>query len=127
MASRLFNVTLTSAFVAVFMVCASAQTSSSSCNSAIVGLAPCLSFITGNASTPATSCCTQLASVVKSEPECLCMVLKGDAAKYGINVNQTQALSLPSSCKITTPPVSSCNGKHMTMGINLISQINLAG
>ncbi|KAK1306039.1 hypothetical protein QJS10_CPA10g00752 [Acorus calamus] len=82
----------------------------SGCTTAIIGLAPCLNYITGNTSTPASSCCSQLASVVKSNPRCLCSLLNGGGSSFGINVNQTLALALPGACNVQTPPVSQCNG-----------------
>ncbi|KAK1261394.1 hypothetical protein QJS04_geneDACA025076 [Acorus gramineus] len=81
----------------------------SGCTTAIIGLAPCLNYITGNTSTPASSCCSQLASVVKSNPRCLCSLLNGGGSSFGINVNQTLALALPGACNVQTPPVSQCN------------------
>ncbi|KAH0464287.1 hypothetical protein IEQ34_007073 [Dendrobium chrysotoxum] len=84
--------------------------SSSSCQSALLSLSPCLNFITGKDTTPSSSCCTQLGSVVKSEPQCLCLLLNGDAASgLGISINKTQALELPTVCKVQTPSVSQCN------------------
>ncbi|CAL9767475.1 unnamed protein product [Musa acuminata subsp. burmannicoides] len=81
----------------------------SGCTTAIISLAPCLSYISGNSSMPSSSCCSQLASVVKSQPACLCSVLNGGASSFGITVNQTRALAMPASCKVQTPPVSECN------------------
>ncbi|KAL0921632.1 hypothetical protein M5K25_008725 [Dendrobium thyrsiflorum] len=84
--------------------------SSSSCQSALLNLSPCLSFITGQGTTPSSSCCSQLGSLVKSEPQCLCLLLNGDAASgLGISINKTQALELPALCKVQTPPLSLCN------------------
>ncbi|ONK65024.1 uncharacterized protein A4U43_C07F32680 [Asparagus officinalis] len=88
---------------------ASAQ-STSNCMSTILSLAPCLNYITGNASTPTSSCCSRLATVVKSKPICLCAVLKDGVPSLGITINRTQALQLPVDCKVKTPPVSRCNG-----------------
>ncbi|KAI6674770.1 hypothetical protein NL676_002676 [Syzygium grande] len=99
---------LVAAVVALLWAGAVAQTS---CSSALISLSPCLSFITGNSSAPPSSaCCTQLASVVNSEPLCLCEVLNGSAsAALGMNINQTQAQKLPPACNVQTPPTSSCN------------------
>ncbi|KAL0921633.1 hypothetical protein M5K25_008726 [Dendrobium thyrsiflorum] len=84
--------------------------SSSSCTSALLSLSPCLNFISRNETTPSSSCCSQLSTVVKSEPQCLCAVLNGEAASgLGISINKTQALALPAACKVQTPPVSQCN------------------
>ncbi|KAI4364379.1 hypothetical protein MLD38_020477 [Melastoma candidum] len=80
-----------------------------SCTNVLISLSPCLSYITGNSSTPSSSCCTQLATVVRSQPQCLCQVLNGGASSLGMNINQTQALALPAACKVQTQPVSRCN------------------
>ncbi|XP_027366918.1 non-specific lipid-transfer protein-like protein At2g13820 [Abrus precatorius] len=81
----------------------------SSCTSVLVTLSPCLNYITGNSSTPSSGCCSQLASVVSSQPLCLCEVLNGGGSSLGININQTQALALPGACNVQTPPISQCN------------------
>ncbi|XP_008776778.2 non-specific lipid transfer protein GPI-anchored 19-like [Phoenix dactylifera] len=105
MAPRVMDTALALAFMSMLLAHASAQ---SGCTTAIVSLAPCLSYITGNSSTPSSSCCSQLANVVKSQPRCLCTVLNGGAS-LGITINQTRALALPGACKVQTPPVSQCN------------------
>ncbi|KAE8714598.1 Non-specific lipid-transfer protein isoform 2 [Hibiscus syriacus] len=94
--------------VLVGMLCAGA-TAQSGCTNVLIGLSPCLNYITGTSSTPSQQCCTQLASVVRSSPQCLCQVLNGGASSLGITSNQTQALTLPGSCNVQTPPVSLCN------------------
>ncbi|KAF4351929.1 hypothetical protein CsatB_026285 [Cannabis sativa] len=81
-----------------------------SCTNALVGMSPCLNYITGNSSSPSSGCCSQLATVVRSEPQCLCQVLNGGGSSLGININQTQALALPGACNVQTPPLSRCNG-----------------
>ncbi|CAA6675246.1 unnamed protein product [Spirodela intermedia] len=72
----------------------------SSCNSVILSLVPC--------------CCTQLASVVKSQPECLCSVLSGSAG-VSTTVNQTRALALPGACNVQTPSASLCSGELLRL------------
>ncbi|KAK4587362.1 hypothetical protein RGQ29_024178 [Quercus rubra] len=84
-------------------------TAQSSCSNVIISMSPCLNYITGNSSTPSSSCCSQLASVVRSQPQCLCQVLNGGGASLGININQTLALALPGACNVQTPPISRCN------------------
>ncbi|KAH7522292.1 non-specific lipid transfer protein GPI-anchored 5 [Ziziphus jujuba] len=95
--------------VLVPMFWASASAQSSSCTNVLISLSPCLDYITGNSSTPSSDCCTQLASVVRSSPQCLCEVLNGGGASLGINVNRTLALALPGACKVETPPLSRCD------------------
>ncbi|KAH8500320.1 hypothetical protein Peur_042227 [Populus x canadensis] len=97
------------AMVLVTMLCARAM-AQSDCTSVLISMSPCLNYITGNSSTPSSQCCTQLASVVRSSPQCLCQVLNGGGSSLGINVNQTQAIALPGACNVQTPPISSCNG-----------------
>ncbi|WOL20645.1 hypothetical protein Cni_G29450 [Canna indica] len=101
------------AAMAAFLLCSTvmAAQSNSSCSSVIMSLSPCLDYITGNTSTPSSSCCSQLASVVQSDPECICTIISSgatSAASLGITVNQTQALALPSACKVQVP-LSQCN------------------
>lgn len=97
--------------VIMSILCAGAAAQSSSCSSALVSLSPCLNYIAGNSSTPSSGCCSQLASVVSSQPQCLCEVLNGGASSLGITINQTQALALPTACNVQTPPITQCKGK----------------
>ncbi|KAL6978551.1 Non-specific lipid transfer protein GPI-anchored 5 [Sarracenia purpurea var. burkii] len=108
MAPKVIEMGLVLVLVAMLWNGASAQ---SGCTTALVGLAPCLNFVTGNSSTPSSSCCSQLSSVVQSQPRCLCSLLNGGSASLGVTVNQTLALALPGACNVKTPPVSQCNGK----------------
>lgn len=96
--------------MAIFSIQVSGQ--SDNCQQVIVGLAPCLDYIQGNATKPSSGCCTELSTILKNQPQCLCQVLNGGAASsLGINVNQTQALALPKACNVQTPSVSLCKGK----------------
>ncbi|XP_047181144.1 non-specific lipid transfer protein GPI-anchored 5-like [Vigna umbellata] len=94
--------------VVIAMLCAGAA-AQTSCTNVLVSLSPCLNYITGNSSTPSQGCCSQLSSVVRSQPQCLCQVLSGGGSSLGININQTQALALPRACQVQTPPTSQCN------------------
>ncbi|KAL2530497.1 Bifunctional inhibitor/lipid-transfer protein/seed storage 2S albumin superfamily protein [Forsythia ovata] len=93
--------------VTLFSTGATAQ--STDCTNVLISMSPCLNYISGNSSTPSTGCCTQLASVVRSQPQCLCQVLNGGGSSLGLNINQTQAMALPKACNVQTPPVSRCN------------------
>ncbi|CAN4101222.1 unnamed protein product [Withania somnifera] len=98
-------------FVAMAIVSIQVSGQSDNCQQVIVGLAPCSDYIQGNATKPSSGCCTQLATIVKNQPQCLCQVVNGGAASsLGINVNQTQALGLPKACNVQTPAVSLCKG-----------------
>lgn len=83
----------------------------SGCTTVLIGMAPCLNYITGSSSSPSSSCCSQLTSVVQSQPRCLCVALNGGGAALGITINRTLALALPGACNVQTPPVSQCDGK----------------
>lgn len=78
---------------------------SEDCQEVIVGLAPCLQYIQGNATTPSSGCCTQLATIVKTRPRCVCHVFSG------VNVNQTLAMALPKACNVQTPSLTLCKGQ----------------
>ncbi|KAJ9154288.1 hypothetical protein P3X46_027641 [Hevea brasiliensis] len=80
----------------------------SSCSSVIISMSPCLNYVTGNSLTPSLQCCTQLSIVVHSSPQCLCEVINGGGSSLGININRTQALTLPGACNVQTPPISRC-------------------
>nr|XP_043611495.1 non-specific lipid transfer protein GPI-anchored 5-like [Erigeron canadensis] len=80
------------------------------CKSAIISLSPCINFVCGSSTTPSSTCCTQLANVVESQPRCLCKLISGGPPLTGFTVNKTLALELPHACNIHTPPVSRCDG-----------------
>ncbi|XP_010259100.1 PREDICTED: non-specific lipid-transfer protein-like protein At2g13820 [Nelumbo nucifera] len=82
------------------------------CTSALISMAPCTNFITGNFSTPTVSCCTNFENVVKTQPECLCTVINGTTTPLGFNINQTRAMELPTACNVQTPPVSQCKAAN---------------
>nr|GMD61041.1 non-specific lipid-transfer protein-like protein At2g13820 [Ipomoea batatas]GMD71062.1 non-specific lipid-transfer protein-like protein At2g13820 [Ipomoea batatas] len=108
MASKVAEVVVV-AVVAMMMLWNGATAQSNSCMSSLVGLTPCLTYVTGNSSAPSSSCCSQLSGVVQSNPQCLCLLLNGGGSNLGVNINQTLALALPAACKVQTPPVSQCN------------------
>ncbi|XP_038718869.1 non-specific lipid transfer protein GPI-anchored 19-like [Tripterygium wilfordii] len=109
MASKLIKIGLTLGLVTMLWAGAMAQ---SSCTSVLIGMAPCLNFVTGSSPTPTASCCSQLASVVQSQPQCLCMILNGGGQSLGVTLNETLALALPGACNVQTPPVSKCDAAN---------------
>lgn len=112
MAQRLFvSVGLAVAVMTMLSFNVSAQTSG--CMTTIVSLSSCLNYISGNSSTPSSSCCSTLSSVVKNEPQCLCVLLNGGASSFGVTINATKALELPPACKVQTPPVSLCKSEYL--------------
>ncbi|WCJ23815.1 Bifunctional inhibitor/lipid-transfer protein/seed storage 2S albumin superfamily protein [Euphorbia peplus] len=107
MAHRVTAMSFALVFMAMFW--ARGMMAQSDCTNTIISMSPCLNYITGNSSSPSAQCCTQLASVVRSSPQCLCQVLNGGGSSLGLNINQTQALALPGACSVQTPPLSRCN------------------
>ncbi|KAH7653259.1 Plant non-specific lipid-transfer protein/Par allergen protein [Dioscorea alata] len=115
MAPRLMQILLIFAFVWMFSSSnmeTMAQTSSNSCTSELANLLPCLNYITANGSKdskPSSSCCTPLASVVQSQPLCLCLLLNGTFSSSSLTINQSRALELPGACNVNTPSTSLCH------------------
>ncbi|KAF1890523.1 hypothetical protein Lal_00041298 [Lupinus albus] len=79
------------------------------CSSVILSMADCLAFVSNGSTVtePKPTCCSGLEHVLKVSPDCLCETIKS-SAKFGIALNLTKAASLPSACKVSAPPVSSC-------------------
>ncbi|KAM0924701.1 hypothetical protein ACQ4PT_004651 [Festuca glaucescens] len=96
-------------FLAAAALLVASAYAQSGCTMALIGLYPCMNYISGNETAPTKSCCSQLSSVVQSLPECLCSALSGDSVG-GMTINKTRALELPKACNVQTPPVSKCNG-----------------
>nr|XP_043630878.1 non-specific lipid transfer protein GPI-anchored 5-like [Erigeron canadensis] len=85
----------------------------SGCINVLIGMSPCLNYVTGSSKMPSSSCCSSLANVVKSQPKCLCAALDGSTLTgLGISINKTVALALPSVCDVKTPPVSRCQAEN---------------
>lgn len=97
--------------VVMTMLASRAASQNNGCSSVMMTLSPCLDYISGKSPIPEFTCCTTLAGVVQSDPRCLCMVLDGSAASFGISINHTRALELPGVCKVQAPPISQCTGK----------------
>jgi len=107
----LFLVTLTLLYAGV--------TTQSNCTDRLVSLIPCLDYVRGNSPTPNTWCCTHLDNVVKSQPECLCLIIGGKLGS-SLGINQTLALALPAACNVETPPVSECENMSSKLNLTII-------
>ncbi|KAI3760561.1 hypothetical protein L1987_50957 [Smallanthus sonchifolius] len=77
------------------------------CTTALFSLADCLGFVQdgSNLTVPDKACCPELAGLLKNNPICLCGLIT-HADDYSVNV--TKALTLPSACKLQTPPLDAC-------------------
>lgn len=81
----------------------------SECAEQLVGLAPCLQYVQGQARSPAPDCCGGLSQVLDKSPKCLCVLVKDkDDPNLGIKINASLALALPSACGNTKANVSHC-------------------
>ncbi|TKY71445.1 Non-specific lipid-transfer protein [Spatholobus suberectus] len=79
------------------------------CKSLVLTLADCLSFVSNGSTVtkPEGSCCSSLKSVLKTAPNCLCLVFNS-SAQLGLALNVTKALTLPAACKLSAPSFSNC-------------------
>ncbi|XP_054807488.1 non-specific lipid transfer protein GPI-anchored 13-like [Prosopis cineraria] len=71
------------------------------CAPQLTGLAPCLSYVGGQAKTPSIDCCTGLKQVMDNSKKCLCLLIKDrNEPDLGLTINASLAASLPSACHV---------------------------
>ncbi|KAJ4964594.1 hypothetical protein NE237_016443 [Protea cynaroides] len=72
------------------------------CSSVIMNMVDCLSFVSNGSkeTKPQSTCCSGLKTVLKTSTNCLCEAYK-NSAQYGIALNMTKALNLPSACGVS--------------------------
>ncbi|KAL5702243.1 hypothetical protein ACHQM5_027483 [Ranunculus cassubicifolius] len=110
MALKMIEISLVTILIAILRTGVAAQ--STSCTNVLISMcmSPCQNYITGNSSSPYSSC-----------------MLNGGGSQLGLNINQTQALQLPSACNVQTPPVSQCNAAAAALAdtptVSLVHQI----
>lgn len=81
------------------------------CTNSLLNLSSCLTYVEegSNLTVPEKGCCPGLSGLVNNQPICLCQLLaSGDT--FGVKIDTTKALMLPTACKVQTPPVSLCSG-----------------
>ncbi|XP_020594593.1 non-specific lipid transfer protein GPI-anchored 2-like isoform X1 [Phalaenopsis equestris] len=80
------------------------------CTNDLLNLTSCLTYVEqgANLTVPEKGCCPALAGLVDSNPICLCQLLS-TSNTFGIKIDDTKALMLPTICHVQTPPVSVCN------------------
>ncbi|KAH1056435.1 hypothetical protein J1N35_034500 [Gossypium stocksii] len=70
------------------------------CSNQLLGLAPCLPYVGGEAKTPTMDCCSGLKQVLDKSKKCLCVLIKDkDDPSLGLKINGTLAGTLPSTCR----------------------------
>ncbi|GAB4838328.1 Non-specific lipid transfer protein GPI-anchored 31 [Ancistrocladus abbreviatus] len=79
------------------------------CSSLVLSMADCLTFVSNGSTVtkPEGSCCSGLKTVLRTDAECLCEAFKS-SAQFGVVLNVSKALSLPSACHVTAPSASKC-------------------
>ncbi|GAU40105.1 hypothetical protein TSUD_389550 [Trifolium subterraneum] len=104
-----------------FTNCASsshnAPSPSGDCMNVVASLVDCLTFVTNDStiSKPQGGCCAGLKTVLKTAPSCLCEAFKS-SSQFGVTLNVSKALTLPSVCKVTAPSLSSCGCVSLSPG-----------
>lgn len=69
------------------------------CANQLVGLAPCLPYVGGQAKVPTVDCCSGLKTVLDKSMKCLCVLIKDkDDPSLGLKINATLAATLPNTC-----------------------------
>lgn len=83
------------------------------CTGAMMNLSACLTYAEAgsNLTRPGKGCCRGLASVVDTEPVCLCQLIC-DNDVFGVEIDTTKALALPTACRVDAPPATLCAGRH---------------
>ncbi|KAE8787110.1 lipid transfer protein [Hordeum vulgare] len=102
---------MVAAAVVIMAACVGADMDAdrSECAEQLMGLAPCLQYVQGQARSPAPDCCGGLSQVLDKSPKCLCVLVKDkDDPNLGIKINASLALALPSACRNTKANVSHC-------------------
>ncbi|GAA0157162.1 hypothetical protein LIER_14486 [Lithospermum erythrorhizon] len=80
------------------------------CTTLVVNnMVDCLAFVSAESTTnkPQGTCCNGLKNVMKTHAQCLCKGFK-NTAKFGLALNVTKALALPSACHVSTASVTNC-------------------
>ncbi|KAF8398545.1 hypothetical protein HHK36_017475 [Tetracentron sinense] len=79
------------------------------CASQLVGLAGCLSYVSGQAKAPPPDCCTGLKQVLEKSKKCLCILIRdrNDPSLSSLKINVTIAVGLPGACH-SAANVSDC-------------------
>lgn len=91
------------------------------CMTLLFGAADCLSYVEegSNLTAPDKACCPELATLVNTNPICLCQLLK-KGNSFGIAIDMSRALTLPSACKVETPDPGLCACKLHFLSLSFI-------
>ncbi|KAK0603212.1 hypothetical protein LWI29_002534 [Acer saccharum] len=104
------------------------SSTSDDCLTKLLNMSDCLSYVMegSNVTEPDKPCCPELAGLVDSNPICLCELL-GKSESYGIKIDMSRALKLPSLCGVTTPSIQLCSAVGIPVGSPTGSEGGLPG
>ncbi|KAJ4966063.1 hypothetical protein NE237_017912 [Protea cynaroides] len=111
--------------VGVLMMCAVAGVESAhapspaaDCSTVVLNMSDCFSFMSSGSkeSKPQSTCCSGL----KTNTECLNDALSNDA-QFGVGLDMTKALTLPSAYGVSIPSVSNCREMASSRGVLFLS------
>ncbi|OAY32109.1 non-specific lipid transfer protein GPI-anchored 31 isoform X2 [Manihot esculenta] len=88
---------------------AAAPAPSFDCSILVMKMAECLTYVSNGSTTtkPEGSCCSGLKTVLNTDAECLCEAFKS-SAQFGVVLNVTKAIALPTACKLQASSVPNC-------------------
>ncbi|XP_009106045.1 protein YLS3 [Brassica rapa] len=112
MASSILFITLLISLSSISLQLVFAQvpgTTTATCSSMLLSLAPCGPFVQGFVQLPAQPCCDGLNQIYSQQPTCLCLFLNNTSTlSPAFPINQTLALQLPPLCNVPAN-ASSCS------------------
>ncbi|KAG0608053.1 hypothetical protein M758_8G074300 [Ceratodon purpureus] len=82
------------------LVAGTASGQTQDCTQAYNYLTTCLSFVSGNDTTPSALCCSGINYLNTNNADCLCQIVKQFNSSVTPGVNATKAYELPSQCGI---------------------------
>ncbi|KAK9675400.1 hypothetical protein RND81_11G005200 [Saponaria officinalis] len=83
------------------------------CSTTLNALMGCLEFSTGKAADPTKQCCSEVSSMKKTKPVCLCYFIaetyNGTSPQIKeLGVQVTKLIQLPSACHLANSSISQC-------------------
>ncbi|RYR11708.1 hypothetical protein Ahy_B04g069230 [Arachis hypogaea] len=88
------------------------------CAEKLIGLAPCIPYVSGQAKIPTIDCCSGLKVVLDQSKKCICILIKDrNDPNLGITINATLALQLPISCHAPSN-ISQCVGNSLSLSLS---------
>jgi len=98
--------------VLVFMIghgCSDIAEDKKECQKQLIGLSPCLTYVSGELKSPSAICCTEIKKEYTSTERCLCVLVKDrNDPGLGLTINSTLTLSLPYICHAPGANISHC-------------------